>query len=69
MMEQVRWSDIDLDFIEGVKNALRRKMNGVGYEEKFQASDFLVRFKEEPLYIYHFDEVYWAEYIFKGDVE
>lgn len=67
-VKEVFWSEIDLDFIDTIKRSLRRQV-GATYEEKFEASDFLVRFKEEPHYIYHFDEEYWVDYILNDDTE
>jgi hypothetical protein len=53
---------LDLEFIMGVQDHLERSFNKKATEILLNSS-FLDRLKEDPVYVYHYDEHYWAQVI------
>ena len=60
--EMYQWDELDLEFIHDVKHQVQEKV-GREAERAMNASDFYNRLQEDPVYVYHFDEKYWADYV------
>lgn len=59
-----QWDELDIEFIHDVTNEVRERV-GDRAELAMNTSDFYNRLQEDPVYVYHFDEKYWAEYVVK----
>lgn len=53
---------LDLEFILGVQDCLEQYFNDQATEILLN-STFLTRLTEDPGYVYHYDEQYWADVI------
>jgi hypothetical protein len=61
-LKNLHYDDLDIEFIMGVFNHLECYFQG-NAKEVLLASSFLNRLKENPDYVYHYDEHYWANFI------
>lgn len=62
------WSREDQAYIDEVTRLVERQARDKS-EQLLQTTDFFDRLYEDPLYIYHFEPEYWADYVLHEDVE
>lgn len=62
--EQYKFDELDLELIFYVRDELMKRLgNQAKVNEALRTSGFLKLLVEEPIYVHHFDERYWADHI------
>ena len=62
--EKYSFDQLDIEFLMYVQNELSKKL-GTKAVEAISTSGLLERLQENPMYVHHFDEQYWAEYVLR----
>ena len=58
-----RLDELDLDFLQGVQRELEHHFDEMTALEILSASSLIDRLKEDPEYVHHYDEAYWANFV------
>lgn len=66
-LKHYQFDELDLELIFYVRDELIRKLEDQAkVNEALLKSGFLDLLVEEPIYVHHFDERYWANHILSG---
>lgn len=60
--EKYKFDELDIELIFYIRDELNKRI-GNQATEAIMSSGFLNRLQDDPLYVHHFDENYWADYI------
>lgn len=52
-----------MEFLQGVQRELENYFDEMTAIEMLSASSLIDRLKEDPEYVHHFDETYWADFV------
>lgn len=58
-----RLDELDLEFLQGVQRELEHHYDEMTAMEMLSASSLIDRLKEDPEYVHHYDEAYWAQFV------
>ena len=61
-LDKYTFDELDLEFILYVKDELEKRIGNEAIPVLL-GSDFFDRLKQAPLYVHHYDEMYWADYV------
>lgn len=62
ILDKYSFDELDIEFIFYVRDELEKRI-GNQATEAIIISGFLNRLQEDPVYVHHYDENYWADYI------
>lgn len=62
--EKFSFDELDIELVFYVRDELQKTI-GHKATEAISVSGFLNRLHEDPIYVHHFDEKYWADYVLK----
>ncbi|MCR2823787.1 hypothetical protein [Lederbergia panacisoli] len=62
--EKYSFDELDIEFLSYVLDELEKRIGDKAQaHEVISCSGFLKQLQEDPMYVHHFDEKYWADYI------